>query len=198
MVEPVEQGRDNASRRQQGAAMSASDAEAWFVREVLPLEATLIQFLRHNWRNKSEITDLRQEVYARVFAAAITEIPAKPKPFVLTTARNLLINRIRDDQVVHIDAVADLDNLDVPCEEPSADRAIIAREELRQLQDALDRLPKRARQAVVLKKIEGLSRREIATRMGIAEKTVKRHLTEGMCALADTLYGAGYNRRKKA
>jgi RNA polymerase sigma factor (sigma-70 family) len=198
MAEPVEQSRENAPQRPQGVVVSTSDAEAWFVREVLPLEATLIQFLRHNWRNKSEIADLRQEVYARVFAAAINEIPEKPKPFVLTTARNLLINRMRDDQVVRIDAVADLDSVDIAVDEPSADRAIIAREELRQLQDALDRLPKRARQAVILKKIEGLSRREIATRMGIAEKTVKRHLTEGMCALADTLYGADGNRRKKA
>ena len=75
MVEPVDQSRENVSQRPQGAAMSASDAEAWFVREVLPLEATLIQFLRRNWRDKSEISDLRQEVYARVFAAAIPKSP---------------------------------------------------------------------------------------------------------------------------
>ena len=56
------------------------------------------------------------------------------------------------------------------------------------LQAALDQLPPRCREAVVMRKIEGLPRREIAMRMGIAEKTVRRHIGDGMCALADALY----------
>lgn len=38
-----------------GNAMSMSDAEDWFVREVLPLEAQLMQFLRRSWRNAADI-----------------------------------------------------------------------------------------------------------------------------------------------
>ena len=41
------------------AAMTASEVDAWFGREVLPLEAALMQFLQHNWRNKADIADLR-------------------------------------------------------------------------------------------------------------------------------------------
>ena len=54
---------------------------------------------------------------------------------------------------------------------------------------ALDQLPPRAREAVLLRKIEGLSYREIALRMGIGEDTVSEHLSKAMYALADTLYG---------
>ena len=42
--------------------MNAADLEAWFVDEVLPLEAILMQYLRNHWRDPSEIDDLRQEV----------------------------------------------------------------------------------------------------------------------------------------
>jgi RNA polymerase sigma factor (sigma-70 family) len=190
MTETPESRRESAQPGFAGAAMITPVLEAWFVREVLPLEAALMQYLRHNWRNKSEIADLRQEVYTRICEAARKEIPRDPaKPFVFSVARNLLADRIRRDQIVTIEAVADLDALNVAVDQPGPDRSAIARDQLRKVQAALDRLPRRCREAVVLKKIEGLSIREIAARMGIAENTVDRHLTDGVRALADMLYG---------
>jgi RNA polymerase sigma-70 factor (ECF subfamily) len=164
------------------------DLDEWFVREVLPLEAALTQFLHHNWRNKSEIPDLRQDIYIKVYQAAQKQLPEKPKAFLFATARNHLITRIRDESVVPIEAIADPDTLSIAADVPGPDRSAIARDALRRLQSALDKLPPRCRQAVVLRKIEGLSVREIAERMGVAEKTVKNHLTEGVRALADCLY----------
>ncbi len=60
------------------AASAASLAQAWFGREVLPLEASLMQYLEHNWRNASDIADLRQEVYVRVYTAALKKFPKGP------------------------------------------------------------------------------------------------------------------------
>lgn len=187
MVDSPEFSRDGQRRM----PMTPPEVRAWFVREVLPLEAQLMQFLRRNWRNRSEIADLRQDVYVRVFEAAKEEIPRAARPFLFATARNLLINRVRQEQVVSIEAVADLDALNVVQDEPGPDRNAIARDELRRLQSALDHLPPRCREAVLLRQVDGLSRREIATRMGIAEKTVKRHLADGARAIADHLFGDG-------
>ena len=83
------------------------------------------------------------------------------KPFVFATARNLLIDRVRREQVVPIEAVADLDALDIAIDAPGPDRNAMARDELRRLHAALDQLPPRCRE-VVVKRIEGLTRREIA------------------------------------
>ena len=152
----------NRDARQPGAAMSAPDLRAWFAAEVLPLEAMLMQFLQHNWRNRSEIPDLRQEVYLRVYEAARREIPVPARPFVLTIARNLIIDRLRKENVVTIDAVSDLEALNVTKDEPGPDRNAIARDELRRLQAALDQLPPRCREVVVLRRVEGLSRRAVA------------------------------------
>ena len=163
-------------------------AEAWFVRVVLPLEPALMQFLKHNWRNQSDIADLRQDVYERIFAAALEEIPTHPRQFVFTTARNLLINRIRDAQVVPFEAVSDIEALNIAIDTPGPDRSMLARDELRRVQAALDHLPPRCREVVVLRRIEGLSRKEIATRMGVAEDTVTEHFIKGMRRLAVLLY----------
>ena len=141
MDETTEQGRESTAHRD--AEMNASEVEAWFVREVLPLEAMLMQYLRHNWRDKSDIEDLRQEVYVRVCEAAFRQLPDTAKPFVFTTARNLLITRARQSHVIPIEAVADLDALGVAIDTPGPDRSVIARDELRRLQAAIDRLPPR-------------------------------------------------------
>jgi RNA polymerase sigma-70 factor (ECF subfamily) len=168
------------------------------VREVLPLEAALMQFLRRSWRNPADLDDLCQEVYARACEAAREKLPNPTKPFLFAIARNLIIDHVRHENVVSIEAVADPDMLSTSMEAPNQERSVMAREELHVLQSVIDRLPERCRQAVVMQKVEGLTRREIASRMGISEKTVKRHLEDGMCALADALYGAsGHPRQPK-
>ena len=56
MVEKTpETGREGTGKMAADVAMNASELKAWFVREVLPLEAILMHFLRHNWRDASEI-----------------------------------------------------------------------------------------------------------------------------------------------
>jgi RNA polymerase sigma-70 factor (ECF subfamily) len=180
--------RGETTLRKAGEGPSTAEVKAWFVREVLPLEATLVQFLRKASRNASDLDDLRQEVYTRLYETAKKEIPEHTRPLLFRIARHLLIDRARRAQIVSIEAVENLENLNLAIDEPGPDRAVIAREELRRMQTALDQLPRRYRMAVVMRKVEGLTTREIALRLGIAEKTVEKHLTEGVRALANTLY----------
>jgi RNA polymerase sigma factor (sigma-70 family) len=196
MADMLESSLESADLRISGVSTAATDVDAWFAREVLPLEATLIQFLRHHWRHAGDVEDMLQDVYVRLYEAALTEIPKQSRQFVFTTARNLLVDRIRHAQIIPIEGVADLDALDVAQDLPGPDRSAIARDELRRLQAALDQLPPRARQAVMLARIEGLSGKEVASRMGLGEATVSYHLTNGIKALADALYGEPATEKK--
>ena len=196
MADTPEISREDSTPRRLEIPMTASEVQAWFVREVLPLETLLTSFLQHNWRNNDDVADLRQDVYERVCEAAYRRIPDNAKQFVFRTARNLLINRVRRENVVPIEAVADLDALDVAIDTPEPDRTTIARDELRRLQTALDRLPPRAREAFVLGRIEGLSGQQIADRIGITKATVSFHLDKAIRLLVDTIYGQPNPRRK--
>jgi len=189
MKEPSDTRHDTPSPCKGGEAQIASDVDVWFAREVLPLEAALMQFIQHHWRNRSDVEDLVQDVYVRLYEAVLKEIPARPHQFVFATARNLLIDRARRAQIIPIEAMPDLDVFDIAPDVPGPERYVIARDELRRLQEALDRLPARNREAIVLARLEGLTGREISQRMGLAEATVSHHLSRGIAALADMLYG---------
>lgn len=108
MIETHHSDRAEAEEGRREILVPASDLEAWFIREVLPLEADLMQFLRRSWPNSLEVEDLCQEVYARLFEAAQERIPQPPRPFAFAVARNLVIDRSWRAQVVPIEAVADL------------------------------------------------------------------------------------------
>ncbi len=175
--------------------MSEESLDVWFMRVVLPHEAALERFLRRNWRDLSEIQDLRQETYARVYAAARKERPKSPKAFIFSTARNLVIDRVRKSRVVSIDTGLDLEALHVFIDEPLPDEQVSARQELRLLQAALDDLPPRCRDVVVLRKVYGLSQRDTAMQLGIAECTVEKHVSKGVRRLSEALFGASTNVR---
>lgn len=168
--------------------------DQWFVREILPLEAPLTRFLRRNWRNEAEIQDLRQEVYVRAFDSAAKARPLQPKPFLFAIARNLIIDRVRRQRIVAIDAIGDLEALNVSMSEALPDEQVGHAQELKRLHAAIAQLPERCRDVVVLRKVQGLSQREVATRLGIAEGTVEKHVANGVRALANILFGEGAKR----
>ncbi len=186
--------REYAALQHQSGSVSASPVEVWFVREVLPLEAALTAYFRRNWRNESDVRDMVQDVYVRVCEAARSEIPRAARPFVFTAARNLLIDKFRSHQVVPLETVGDLEALSAASDQPSPERSLIARDELRRLQGAFDQLAPRCREALLLKQLEGLSRREIALRMGIGEETVKDYLATGLFALSDLFFADEFER----
>jgi RNA polymerase sigma-70 factor (ECF subfamily) len=197
MTDAPDTGGDDAGTSRRAVSLTPAELGVWFLREVLPLEAVLTQYLYRNWRNESEIIDIRQDVYVRICEMAQKRLPDPVKPVLFTIARNLLVDRVRKRSVVPIEAVADLDALGIAVENPGADRSLAAREELRKIQTAIDNLPPRCREAVVLARLEGLSGREIAQRMGISEQAVSYHLNHGVRLLANALYSDPTDHRRR-
>lgn len=161
----------------------------WFVQHVLPLESLIHAVLRRQGYDEGDIQDLRQEAYARVYEAAQRAVPLQVKSFVMTTVRNLQIDRIRRTRVVSIEAMADLETAVAMADEATPERHLGAREELQRLQLGLRKLPPRCRQVVELRKVHGLTQREVASRLGIGEDTVERQTLLGMRALTDFMLG---------
>jgi RNA polymerase sigma factor (sigma-70 family) len=90
---------------------------------------------------------------------------------------------------VSLESMADFDWMNVSDDSPSAEAYVAARQELRLLQAALDELPPRCREVVLMRKVEGLSQKEVAKQMGIATDTVENQVAKGMRLLAQALGG---------
>jgi RNA polymerase sigma-70 factor (ECF subfamily) len=161
----------------------------WFEREILAHEAALLRYLKRIWPHREDIHDLRQDVYIRVYEAAGKSRPVSPKSFLFTTARNLIVDRLRRGRIVAIEAMGDLEVLNVPVEGDTPELQLQAREEVKLLAHAFELLPPRCQQVVWMRRVDDLPQRVVADRLGIGQKTVEKHLMKGVRLLADMLYG---------
>ena len=164
--------------------------DRWFIDEILVHEDALVRYLQRCWSRRDEIHDLRQEVYARVYEAAAKALPTQPKSFLFASARHLMTDRLRRSRVVSIEPMGDFEPSHVLVDDVSPGRWSSGRQSLAQLSAAFDRLPDRCREVVWLRRVEDLSQKEVAVRMGISEKTVEKHIAKGMRLLADYLHGS--------
>src|SRR5581483_7472571 len=118
----------------------SSDLDEWFASNILPHEGALTRYLRRACRSPSDVPDLRQDIYVRVYESAAQRRPELPKAFLFATARNLMTDRVRRSRIVSIDYTQDLETLNVLTDDLSPEEHLSADQELRRLAKAMDRL----------------------------------------------------------
>ena len=172
------------SRSSSPRSSSPDPLDHWFKREVLSHEDALVRFIARVWPRRDEIADIRQDAYIRVYEAARHSRPQAPKAFLFATVRHLMADRVRHERIVPIHAAGDSEYFNALVEEISPERRVNAYQELARLAYAFDRLSAKCREVVWLRRVKGLSQREVADRLGLVEKTVEKHLRTGARQLA--------------
>ena len=167
--------------------MRNSDADRWFAEHVQPHEAALRAWLRGRFPDIADLDDLVQEALTRVVQARATIRVGGAKAFLFTTARNLALDQMRRRQIAAIEPVAEIEALSVYDETPTAAETAARHQELELLTLAIQSLPDRCRQVLTLRKIYGLSQREIAAQLGISEHTVEAQVGNGVRRCAEFL-----------
>lgn len=163
-----------------------SDERAlWLARHVLPHEPALRAWLTHKRVTGLDIDDIVQETYARLAAAETVANVRNAKTYAFQTAHSIILTHLRRSRVVSIRTVEDVELLSGPSEEPSPERQVSDREELHRLARAIEALPDKVRAVFALRRIEGLSQREVAARLNLAESTVEKHMGKALRLMMD-------------
>jgi len=155
------------------------DTSQWFDDEVQVHAAALRAWLSAKYPALVDPDNLVQESLARVWRAAQSARVNSPKAFLFTTASHLALNELRRRPTVGLETVSD-DHMAMASVEARSTPEIVAHgEELTLLTQAIQTLPPRCRQALTLR-LYGLAQREIAAELGISERAVEAHLTNGL------------------
>lgn len=159
---------------------SRAEIVAFVGSQILPHEADLRAWLRRSGSPPADVDDIVQEAYCRLAALdSITHI-GNGRAYLFRTARNIAIEKIRRARIVRIDCVTEIDALSVVDDEPSPERIVAGRRELGRVQRLIEGLPERCRQIFTLRRIHGLSQKEVAARLGITENVVETQSIRGL------------------
>lgn len=167
----------------------AAERAQWLARNVVPHEAAIRAWLRTRAMD-IDVDDIIQEMYARIASIASTDDIRDPRQYATQTAFSILANQFRRARIVPIAAMANLEELGISAPEVSADTVLEFRDELRALETTLAELPERCRHAFLLRRVEGLSQKEVAARLFISEKTVEKYMAQAVRLLI-AVYGRG-------
>lgn len=151
----------------------------WVGREILPHEAHVRAWLRRTL-DPEELEDVVQQAYAQIAALSDVSHIRSGRAYFFATARSIVLMRIRRARIVRIDTMAELGQLDVMADQPSPERVATGRSELARVWQLIEGLPERCRQIVTLRKVEGLSQKEVAARMGVSEHIVENDIAKGI------------------
>lgn len=173
------------------ARPAPNNVNRWFAENILPLEPALMRYLkRHLQHSLSDVADFRQDIYIAIYEHAKLSEPHKPISYLFQTARNYLCDYHRRMRIVSINYTDDLEVWNELIDEVSPDRRLSGMQDLHILAHALNELSDVCREVIWLRRVAGLSQKEVARQLGMKEGTVESHVCRGLKILANALFSA--------
>jgi len=145
-------------------------------------EVALKRYLRRFIRSREAADDLAQEAFLRAFAVESGQTIETPKAFIFKVAKNLALNELARQSTVAIEPLGDFEGQEVleDSSQAAVEDVVDSRERIRLLARAIAALPPQCAKVFILRKMQGLSQREIAARLNISVRTVENHVALGL------------------
>jgi len=141
----------------------------------------LVGYLTLRLGSESEAKEVAQEAYVRLLQRQEPGDPGLLRAYLFKTATNLAIDRLRHRKVrqrfAQQPAISGYANTG---ESVDPARQLLAREQADQLLGYLQELPDKCQQVFGLHRLDGIPQREVARRLGLSERMVRRYVTYAM------------------
>jgi RNA polymerase sigma factor (sigma-70 family) len=157
-------------------------------------QSSLKRFVARFFSRSQDIEDVVQEAYLRAFIAEKNgETAYSPKAFLFRIAKNVALNELAKKSRLLTEYIEDSVSSDVSRADGSAEDRALAQEQLAIFCRAAASLPIQCRRAFLLRKVYGLSHKEISQRLGISVSTVEKHVASGLLRCSANMREAAYS-----
>ena len=140
----------------------------------------LKRFVARYFSRQQDIEDVVQEVYLRAYAAETEREIDAPKAYLFRTAKNVALGKLTKKSRQITDYLEEVSASTAMDAAPAADLELAAHETLGLYCQAIATLSVKCREVFLLRKVYGLSHKEIAARMSLSVSSVEKYLRQGV------------------
>ncbi len=140
------------------------------------MEPSLRSWLHSRFQLETEVDDVLQESYLRVLKAKEKRVISYPKAYLFRTAGNVACDILNDGKTKMTDSLEDTKVVDILVQPETTQEILERNHEIELVKNAITALPKRCREVFTLRKIYGLSYKEISGRLKISERTISAQM----------------------
>ncbi len=149
----------------------------------------LMKVIRRNIPPEEDAEDIAQEVYLRISQKKDGDQIVNYKAFMLRTARNLIIDKVRRGQLIDSAQHEELDAEKHVSMQPSVEVALENRQRLAEFEAVVRELPRKCRDVYILHRVEGMTYPEIARYFNISVSAVEKHMMKAILHIRNQLGG---------
>ena len=143
-------------------------------------EKALRRYISTFFITSQDIDDITQETFLRSFESNIKSTIRQPKSFMYRVAKNLILSEYRRSSYKLTDYIEDLEDHEEPLDITNLENDIDSQHTLGLFCEGLASLPEQCRRVVVMRKVYGLSIKEIAERLDMPTSTINWNIAKGM------------------
>jgi len=140
----------------------------------------LKRFIFRIFPNSNDIDDVAQEAFLLAYSAERRKEIVQPKSYLFRIAKHVAISKMRQKSHQVTDYIEDLVQSDIISTNASAEDELSAQQTLGLHCEAVAALSPQVRRVYLMRKVYGMSYKEIAAKLGIAVSTVEKHLIKGL------------------
>ncbi|HEY6452828.1 MAG TPA: RNA polymerase sigma factor [Steroidobacteraceae bacterium] len=148
----------------------------------------LVGFLVARLRSVQDAKEVAQETYVRLLQLGRPDPEVMVRAYLFRVAGNLAIDKLRRR------ATRNRATEELPAELPGGlgmpERQLLADEQLLLLTRCLQELPEKVRSAFLMCRVEGLNQHEIARRLSVTDRMVRKYITQALLHCRLRLDGA--------
>lgn len=127
-----------------------------------------------------DVEDIVQETFVKSYEAELKQEIKYARSYMLKTAKNLALNHIAKWDNKYGEPIEDFAQPPVELSSQSTEKEFESKERFMQFCRATDALSEPVKKAFILKKVYGLSQKEIAKKMQLSESTIEKHIAKGL------------------
>ncbi|MEX2525666.1 MAG: RNA polymerase sigma factor [Gammaproteobacteria bacterium] len=156
------------------------DAKIGVYEAYMDHQAALKRFIARFLPSSHDIEDVSQETFLRAFSTEQGRRIEQPRSFLFRIAKHIALTQLTRKSRQITDYLREIDNSDALYTEFSAEEETMAKESLGIHCDAVASLPPQCRRVYLMRKVYGMSHKQIAESLDIAVSTVEKHLIKGV------------------